>query len=103
MLLMEEQLWILLMTIVENCSCIRGFIPHESDFDNLTQDILELRLDNGVIIDVGWYPDHDPEGQYCTHVFRDKWENQLWGPVMSLRKEDVEDLVQWLITIFKGN
>lgn len=91
------------MTIIENCSCIHGFIPHESDFDNLTQDLLELRLDDGVIIDVGWYPDHDPEGQYCICVFRDNWENQLWGPVMSSSKEDVEDLVQWLIAIFKGN
>ena len=89
------------MLVLENCSCVYGFIPDESDFDNLTQDLLEIQLDNGIIIDVGWYPEHDPQGQYYTHVFKETWENQLFGPVMNSRKEDVEDLVQWLITIFK--
>jgi hypothetical protein len=37
----------------------------------LTQDMLEVELSNGVIIDVGWYPEHDPDGHYGIIVFKE--------------------------------
>ncbi len=37
---------------------IRGEIHAPTDVSFLTQDMLEVELGDGVIIDVGWYPEH---------------------------------------------
>jgi len=42
-----------------------------------TQDECSVLLENGVCVDVGWYPDNDPLGEYSIHVFKDSWDNQL--------------------------
>ena len=31
----------------------------------------------GYSIDVSWWPEHDPHGEYVITVYRDLWENQL--------------------------
>lgn len=43
---------------------IRGEIHAPTDVSFLTQDMLEVELADGVIIDFGWYPEHDPNGAY---------------------------------------
>jgi hypothetical protein len=56
---------------------IRGEIHPPDDLPLLTQDMLEVELPNGVIIDVGWYPEHDPNGEYGIAVFQDHPDNPL--------------------------
>ena len=36
----------------------------------LSEDLLEIELPSGRIIDVGWYPEHDPEGAYRILLYR---------------------------------
>jgi hypothetical protein len=36
----------------------------------LSEDLLEISLPSGKTIDVGWYPEHDPTGQYRVLLYR---------------------------------
>jgi len=48
-----------------------------ADLAFLDTDLLAVLLPNGIVIDVGWYPAHDPGGAYAISVYRRTWENQL--------------------------
>jgi hypothetical protein len=39
--------------------------------------MLQLELPGDIFIDVGWYPDWDPNGEYRVAVFYDEFENLL--------------------------
>jgi len=56
---------------------VRGALYAENDPAYLVQDLLEVELPRGIFIDVGWYPDHDPNGHYRIVVFERSWDNQL--------------------------
>lgn len=50
---------------------VKGEIYDSDDTDVLLQDLLEIGLPSGNTIDVGWYPEHDPNGQYRVILYRD--------------------------------
>jgi hypothetical protein len=60
------------------------------DPEYLVQDLLTVGLPNGYYIDVGWYPEHDPDGEYVIRVFFDSWENQQIDPI---RTKDVNRVI----------
>jgi len=43
----------------------------------LTSDVLLVELPDGVFVDVGWYPERDPNGQFRICVFQGAWDNRL--------------------------
>lgn len=45
-----------------------GFIYSDSEPRNLGEDMLEVVLPNGILVDVGWYPEGDPQGRYRVSV-----------------------------------
>jgi hypothetical protein len=47
------------------------------ELEDLTQDLVTVRLPNGYFIDMGWYPEHDPAGQYVVRVFWQFWDRQV--------------------------
>src|SRR5437879_1786134 len=57
-----------------------NYLYADMELDDLTQDVLTVRLANGYHIDVGWYPEHDPKGQYIIRVFYGSWDNQRLDP-----------------------
>src|SRR5688500_409041 len=48
-----------------------GFLYDSQDPAELGQDMLEVRLANGVAINAGWYPEGDPQGSYRVAVRRE--------------------------------
>lgn len=56
---------------------VRGALYDTMDPLFLVQDILDVVLPDGVIIDVGWYPESDPSGEYRITVYQDTWQNKL--------------------------
>src|SRR5438132_6388760 len=54
--------------------------------DDLTQDMLTVRLSNGYFIDVGWYPEHDPNGRFMIRVFQGEWNNQKLNQPIETRE-----------------
>ncbi|MBY0525065.1 MAG: hypothetical protein K2R98_16795 [Gemmataceae bacterium] len=79
---------------------VSGEIYQPVEIDMLTQDMLQVVLDNGVIIDVGWYPEHDPDGEYVVIVFDGDSDNQLRDPVILDSPGDVVATVMELAHIF---
>jgi hypothetical protein len=43
----------------------------------LTQDVLAVRLSDGSVIDVSWYPEYDPSGAYTITRYHGSWDNQI--------------------------
>ena len=48
---------------------VKGEIFDSHNPDVLLQDLLEIELPDGKIIDVGWYPEHDPTGRYRITLY----------------------------------
>ena len=59
---------------------IRGEIHAPTDASLLTQDMLEVELADGVIIDVGWYPEHNPNGAYGVVAFQGHPDRPIGKP-----------------------
>ena len=64
----------------------------------LLEDLVVVELHNGIIIDAGWYPEHDPEGEYVVRVYSPNWSEQI-GPAARARdplavREIVEGLAK---------
>jgi hypothetical protein len=43
---------------------------------DLTSDLVGIKLPDGYLIDVSWYPENDPNGQYTITVFMNDWQNK---------------------------
>lgn len=48
-----------------------GFLYESDDPADLGQDMIEIRLPNGIVINSGWYPEGDPKGCYRIAVRTD--------------------------------
>ena len=46
-----------------NCKVV-GYLYDDPDPQGRGQDMVEIRLPNGIVIDAGWYPEGDPNGRY---------------------------------------
>ena len=76
---------------------VRGQLELAPDLDDLDQDILEVELENGLVIDVGWIPENDPTGAYRIVVYHQYWDNQITDPVFTKYPTEVAEIVDWLI------
>jgi hypothetical protein len=62
----------------------------------LSQDIMQVRLANGVGIDVGWLPGYDPAGRFVISVYEGDFDNQLIDPIDAATPSDAALTVQRL-------
>lgn len=75
---------------------VRGALYHRRDPGWLTQDVMEVELSNGVVIDVGWYPEHDLSGTFVIRAFDGDWDKQLIDPIERQDPNDVCEVVEQL-------
>ena len=47
-----------------------GAIVQSDDAADLSQDMIDIRLPNGLLVHAGWYPDSDPNGEYRITLYR---------------------------------
>jgi hypothetical protein len=69
----------------------------------LTQDVLAVSLPSGFYIDVGWFPEHDPEGSYVIRVFYQYWDAQRILPVRVKTVDEVLQVVGSLAVCFNSD
>lgn len=79
---------------------LHGALYASQDRTYLAQDILEIELANGVMIDVGWIPPWDPNGEYMVAVFRGDWDTKLSEPFYSTNVHEVAATVESLARQF---
>jgi hypothetical protein len=46
-----------------NCVVV-GYFVESNDSDNLSEDMVDVELPNGIVVSGGWIPDRDEQGQY---------------------------------------
>jgi len=86
--------------MIKNLQNIIDYIPYISfDIDNsfstlrsdpyeLKQDMLQIKLNDNIIADIGWLPDFDLKGNFQVRVVKNHdWENLLF---FSTAKDDKE-------------
>lgn len=54
-----------------------GHLYDDTGITHFSEDLLCVTLRNDVSIDVGWYPDEDPSGEFRIHIFRGNWCNTI--------------------------
>ena len=65
----------------------------------LTEDIFQVQLSNGNVLDVGWYPENDPEGEFMAVVVPPlgngwyDWDN----PVSRIETSSLDLLLKWVL------
>jgi hypothetical protein len=64
---------------------------------HLIQDVLLVALARDIFIDVGWYPERDPNGAYRISVYRESWDNQLL--LEPIRTADPHEVAAWVRTL----
>lgn len=80
---------------IENCSM------NNEDWIDFTEDIAYLRRRSrkyNIGIDLGWYPDTDPQGAFHVKVILDEnWQNPVMEYVTRERKEVVKIIEDLLV------
>lgn len=65
-------------------------IPFECQHENLTEDLVQVEYDDGLLLDIGWYPEGDPDGEIAVLVVQNyDWDN----PVYEERCNDLPSLL----------
>lgn len=59
-------------------STVRNYLYENMDVDELNQDLLLIVLPSGICIDVGWFPENDPDGHFYLRVFQGREEISGW-------------------------
>lgn len=66
------------------------------DSAQLTDDLYLVKLPNGVRIDVGWFPECDPSGQYEICAYRDDFDDRVAGPFAARNAIEAVKMVEEL-------
>ena len=65
--------------IVYNEFCVDFSRPFKEQLDNLLEDLLQVEFFNGYLLDLGWYPEYDEEGEFVIRVIKDQdWESPVY-------------------------
>lgn len=80
-----------------------SFLPEEFDpadyLEHLKEDLLQLQLPNGDIVDVGWLPEFDPTGAFhVTVVSAGDWDH----PRRREQAGEVSELRRTLMALARG-
>ncbi|QDH21688.1 hypothetical protein [Saccharibacillus brassicae] len=64
----------------------------ENVWFNFTEDLLQVKHTKfGILLDVGWYPERDPDGYYGLELIKNyDWSN----PLVSVDTKDIQDLAE---------
>lgn len=74
---------------------VTGALYSRSNIRDLTEDMLQLELPGGLVIDVGWYPELDRTGSYAIVVFEDSVDHAL----EKIRTRDIRVVVKEIYSL----
>ncbi|MBU5315381.1 hypothetical protein KQI30_03685 [Clostridium bornimense] len=73
-------------------------IPLKDQIDLLKEDLLQVSYDNNYIIDMGWYPEFDREGNFEIYIIKDnRWDN----PILHKKCKDLDLLNEYIYECIK--
>lgn len=63
-----------------------------ADAANLKEDLLQVTYPRGLLLDIGWYPEGDPHGEFMLAVVRD----ERWEEAREYRTRNPQELLRAL-------
>ena len=76
--------------------------PFEEQLYELTEDLLQIEYKNGLVLDIGWYPEMDPNGCLKVHLIKDA---DWYSPLICLAarsEREMEEALKEVIRIVEG-
>ncbi|WP_094265748.1 hypothetical protein [Paludifilum halophilum] len=68
--------------------------PDDENWLLFTQDLLQLHCGEDLLLDLGWYPEADPSGQYRLELIKNtNWEKPLLS-FSSRDKSEITELIE---------
>ncbi|MBD5135691.1 MAG: hypothetical protein HDT39_06990 [Lachnospiraceae bacterium] len=54
-------------------------VPYSEQVEELLEDLIQIEYKNGYLIDLGWYPEFNPQGKFIVQVIKNyDWENPIF-------------------------
>jgi len=89
--------------VFDDLSTIDISLGIENNIDDLKEDLLQVKLANGNVLDVGWYPSSDIEGYFSVCIIK----NYDWMEPFYLKKcnqwNDLNELIKEAISFTLEN
>jgi len=79
---------------------VSSFLYSGQSPEYLGQDQLTVELPRGYVIDVSWYPEHDPQGHYVIRVFFEFADQERMLPRRARDFKQMIEIVQELAVRF---
>lgn len=79
--------------IVYNQYHIDFSIPFEDQLYELTEDLLQIEYKNGLVLDIGWYPEMDPNGCLKVYLIKDA---DWYSPLICLAARSEQEMEEAL-------
>jgi hypothetical protein len=82
---------------------VKGALYNTYDLDYLSEDLLEITLESGLTIDVGWYPEGERPGAFQVVLFNEFWRQQVIPPLEVQTLPELTQLVEDLAAQYSKN
>lgn len=77
--------------------------PFSEQLDALMEDLVQIDYEDGYLIDLGWHPEYNPQGNFFVQVIKDyNWEKPIYKQQSSDGKQ-LKELLLKAIDIIKNN
>lgn len=77
--------------IVYNEFCIDFTKKYSEQLECLLEDLLQVQYVDNYLLDVGWYPEYESEGEFIVQIVKEEnWEK----PLYKRRSRKKENLIQ---------
>ncbi|MDE5778972.1 MAG: hypothetical protein K2I10_10785 [Lachnospiraceae bacterium] len=54
-------------------------VPYSEQVEELLEDLIQIEYENGYLIDLGWYPEYNPQGKFIVQVIKNyDWEKPIY-------------------------
>lgn len=73
-------------------------VPLNRQVDKLHEDLIQIEFIRGYIMDIGWYPEHNIEGQFIGLLIRNNdWEK----PIYNIETNNIGAIVDWATEVIE--
>lgn len=74
--------------------------PIKNQTDLLKEDLLQISLANDLILDLGWYPEHNIRGKFILQIIKEyDWENPIYKKKINYNSDIFQKINDALNTI----
>lgn len=78
-------------------------VSYSRQIEELLEDLIQIEYENGYLIDLGWYPEYNPNGKFIVQVIKNyDWEKPIYKE-QSRDKKKLKKILLKAINTLKDN